>query len=223
MKLMIEWHYETQKKQQVTFKSDFLPAAHVYTLLEDMKKTGRIKNVILLDEYDSTWTLKELKKYLESLETEPHDVTLYFDGNFNREERFAGLGAVIYFKQNNQDYRLRVNKEADFLLSNNEAEYAALYMALGQLEELGVHHQEIEILGDSQVVINELNGEWGVSDGVLTKWADKIDQKLQQLHLKPHYTHIERNKNAEADQLASQALQGKAIHAKNALDKNKKM
>lgn len=213
LKLAIEWHYETKNKQRATFKSEALPAAHVYTLVEDMLKTGRVKEVLLTDEHDSTWTLKELKKYLKELETEPHDVSLYFDGGFHREDNLAGLGAVIYFNQNGKPYRLRVNQQAEYLQSNNEAEYAALYFAIEQLEELGVHHQGITIYGDSQVVIHELNGEWAVSDSVFSKWADKVEHKLAQLGLKPQYTYIERKQNAEADQLATQALAGIDIHA----------
>ena len=217
MKLAIEWQYQTQKKQQITLKSDPIPAVHAYTFVEDMQKTGRVKDIILTDEHDSTWTFKELKKYLNELETEPHEVIVYFDGGFNREQKLSGLGAVIYFKQNSKSYRMRVNQQAEYLTSNNEAEYAALYFAVEQLEELGVHHQSIEIFGDSQVVINELNGEWAVVDSVFSKWADKIEQKLGKLGVKATYTYVERANNAEADQLANQALQGISIQAQRDL------
>lgn len=219
MKLSIEWHYVSTKKQQTVFKSEPLPAAHVYTLVEDMQKTGRVKQVILTDAQDSTWTVKELKKYLAELETEPHNVSVYFDGGFNREELRAGLGAVLYFQQSGKNYRMRVNQQADYLVSNNEAEYAALFFALELCDELGVHHQEIAIFGDSQVVINELNGEWAVTDDGLSKWADRIERKLDKLGITPHYTHIERAKNDEADQLANQALAGTAIHAQKEVRK----
>ncbi|MEG0471467.1 MAG: reverse transcriptase-like protein [Solibacillus sp.] len=219
MKLSIEWHYVSAKKQQTIFTTEPLAAAHVYTLVEDMQKTGRVKQVILTDEQDSTWTLKELKKYLTEMETEPHDVSIYFDGGFHREEQRAGLGAVIYFQQNAKHYRLRVNQEAEYLVSNNEAEYAALYFALELVHELGVHHQEVAIFGDSQVVIKELNGEWAVTDNGLSKWADRIEHKLSQLGLTPTYTHIDRAKNDEADQLANQALAGTAIHAQKEIRK----
>ena len=221
MKLTIEWQYETSKKLQATFKSEPIPAAHVYVLLEDMQKTGRMKNFILTDEHDSTWTMKELKSYLKEMETEPHEVVLYFDGGFNREQLLSGLGAVIYFKQNGKNYRLRVNQQAEYLQTNNEAEYAALYFALEQIEELGVHHQEIEIYGDSQVVINELNGEWAVSDTILSKWADKVEQKLEKLGLKAHYTYVERTKNMEADTLANQAIQGITIQGQKEIQNKK--
>lgn len=221
MKLSIEWLYETAKNQQVTFRSEAIPAAHVAVLVEDMKKTGRMKSVTLTDEHDSTWTLKELKKYLTELETEPHQIVVYFDGGFNREQKIAGLGIVIYFVQNHKNYRLRMNQQAQYLTSNNEAEYAALYYAVEQLEELGAHHQSIEIYGDSQVVINEMNGEWAVTDTALTAWADKVEHKLHKLGLHAKYQYIERKLNDEADQLANQALQGKEIHAQSEVKKNK--
>jgi ribonuclease HI len=221
LKLTIEWQYETTKKLQITFKSEPIPAAHAFVLIEDMQKTGRMKNVTLTDEYDCTWTMKELKNYLKEMETEPQEVVLYFDGGFNREQQLAGLGAVIYFKQSGKDMRLRVNQQAEYLQTNNEAEYAALYFALEQIEELGVHHQEIEIFGDSQVVINELNGEWAVTDTILSKWADKVEQKLEALGLKVHYSYIDRTKNMEADQLANQALQGIVIQGQKEIQKKK--
>lgn len=221
MRLTIEWLYETPKKQQITLKSEAIPAAHAYLLVEDMQKTGRLKQLTLTDEHDSTWTMKELKKYLQELESEPHGIQLYFDGGFHREQRLAGLGAVIYFTQTNQHYRIRLNQQADYLTSNNEAEYAALLFAIEQLEELGAHHQAIEIFGDSQVVIHEMNGEWAISENVLASWADKIDLKLQKLGLTATYTYIDRKINEEADRLASQALEGTAIHAKQPVRRKK--
>lgn len=165
---------------------------------------------------------KRAKKYLKSLETEPTEVEVYFDGGFNREEKLAGLGIVVYYKQNGKNYRLRTNQLAEYLTSNNEAEYAALNLAVEQLEEMGVHHQKIKIYGDSQVVINEMNGEWGVTDSVLSTWADKIDAKLQKLGIRPEYQHIDRKLNGEADQLANQALLEVEIYADIDIRKSKK-
>lgn len=222
LELTIEWQYITKAKQEITWRSEAIPAAHAYTLVLDMENTGRTKNIVMTDEHDSTWTLKELKKYLKSLETEPTEVEVYFDGGFNREEKLAGLGIVVYYKQNGKNYRLRTNRLAEYLTSNNEAEYAALNLAVEQLEEMGVHHQKIKIYGDSQVVINEMNGEWAVTDSVLTTWADKIDAKLQKLGIRPEYQYIDRKLNGEADQLANQALQETEIYADIDIRKSKK-
>ena len=213
MNLLIEWQYKTPNGLQTTFRSEAMPAAHALVLAEDLQRTGRMQNMTLFDEQDSTWTLKELKRYIKELETEPHNISIYFDGGFERETATAGLGCVIYYEQNGKAFRLRKNQMVNQLESNNEAEYAALYLAITELDLLGGNHQAIKIVGDSQVVINELNGEWAVTDNVLSNWADKIEKKLHKIGITPHYEHIPRTANGEADQLASQALKGISIEA----------
>lgn len=214
MRLSMEWHYKTSKGQQMILKSDALPAAHVYTLAEDMQNTGRVENLILTDEFDSTWTLKQLKQYLKEMETEPHNVTIYFDGGYAHQVKESGLGIVIYYEQSGAKYRYRKNAFDSYLHSNNEAEYAALYLAMTELEILGVHHQEVEIYGDSQVVINEMLDEWAIGDPEHERWVGKVEQKLQQLGIRATFARIDRKRNSEAHQLAQQALDGVNIEAK---------
>lgn len=214
MKLMIEWQYVTPKGLKTVFSSEPLPAAHVLVLVEDLQKTGRVGKLILTDAHESTWTVKELKKYVKEMETEPQHIRLYFDAGYLHDTRISGLGCVIYYEQNGKQYRLRKNEQDSYLTSNNEAEYAALYFALCELEVLGAHHQQIEVYGDAQVVIHEMREEWAVADAVHVQWANKIDAKLAQLGLTAQFTHIERRDNAEADQLATQALKGTVIEAK---------
>lgn len=213
MNLTIEWYYATPKGLQTIFRSDELPAAHALVLVEDLQKTGRVKNLVMTDRHDSTWTIKELKKYLKEMESEPQSIELYFDGGFAHNERLAGLGCAIYYEQNGKRFRLRKNEQDAHCTSNNEAEYAALYFALCELEALGAHHQELTIFGDSQVVIHEMSEDWAMVDDVHQQWAKKIDAKLKQLGLVPNYVYIERHENREADQLATQALSGTVIEA----------
>lgn len=73
---------------------------------------------------------------------------------------------------------------------------------------LNVHHLPVKIIGDSQVVINQLNGEWPALEKELASWADKIDAKLEQFNIQPEYQLVSRKDNAEADRLATQALNG---------------
>ena len=214
MKLTIEWHYISPQGLKTVFHCEPLPAAQVLTLAEDIQRTGRVKQLTLTDAYDSTWTVKELKKYIKEMETEPQHIRLYFDAGYIHEERLAGLGCVIYYEQNNKNYRLRKNEQTMYVTSNNEAEYAALYFALCELELLGAHHQEIAIYGDSQVVIHEMREEWAMMDSLHERWATKIDEKLKKLGLTPRYHFIERQENREADQLATQAINGSIIEAK---------
>ena len=148
------------------------------------------------------------------METEPSNVTVYFDGGFNLESRISGLGCVIYFEQNGKKYRLRKNLTLDGLSSNNEAEYAALHFSVQELESLGVHHQTVRFIGDSQVVINQMSGEWPVYEKELMNWADRIDEYLNRLGIKPEFEPVSRKENEEADRLANQALDDIEIDGK---------
>lgn len=213
MKIRIEWIYKTSKGAETTFHSEEMPAAQAMLFAEDMERTGRVKSVIFNDQYDSTWTMKELKGYLKGIETEPHNVTAYFDGGFDRTTSSSGLGCVIYYEQSGKSYRLRRNAPAAELKSNNEAEYAAFFLCLQELELLGVHHLPVRFIGDSQVVIKHLSEEWPVVEKDLSNWADRIDAKMKELGLQPEYELVPRKSNGEADRLATQALNGIEIIA----------
>lgn len=208
MKVCIEWIYRTPKGAETTFRSDEMPVTQGILFVEDLESTGRAKHIIFIDSFNITWTVKEMKAYLKEVETEPHNITVYFDGGFDRVTSQSGLGCVIYYEQNGKAYRLRKNAFSAELKSNNEAEYAALYLCIVELELLNVHHMPIRVVGDSQVVINQMNGEWPALEKDLVSWADKVDEKLKELGIKPEYELISRKANIEADRLASQALNG---------------
>lgn len=213
MKITIEWHYQTPKGTKAVFHSEEMTAAHVLLIAEDMEKTGRVKNIVFIDNYDSTWTIKELKKYLKEVEAEPHNVRVYFDGGFDVATHASGLGCVIYYEQNGKTYRLRHNAASNELKSNNEAEYAALHLCIIELENLDVHHMPVRFIGDSQVVINQMNGEWAAVEKNLNSWANRIDDKLKNLGIEAIYESVPRKGNGEADRLATQALEGIYITA----------
>ncbi|EGQ25579.1 ribonuclease H [Sporosarcina newyorkensis 2681] len=213
MKVLIEWTYRSPKGTETIFKSEEMPAAQAVLIASDLEKTGRAKQLVFIDQFDSSWTVKELKGYLKGIETEPHNVVIYFDGGFNWESKAAGLGCVIYYDQNGKSYRLRKNASVDGLTSNNEAEYAALHLCLQELEFLGIQRLPVQIIGDSRVVINHLSEEWPVIEQNLYSWADKIEAKMKSLGLQPQYELVSRKANGEADRLASQALAGVEILA----------
>lgn len=208
MNIRIEWTYRTPKGTETFFRSEEMPAAQAQLLAEDIERTGRAKNLSFVDRFDSSWTLKELKAYLKGIETEPHNVEVYFDGGFERETNQAGLGCVIYYDQSGKSYRLRQNASSAELTSNNEAEYAALYLCLQELELLNVHHLPVRFIGDSKVVINQMSGDWPALEKDLSMWADRIDEKIKNLGLQPEFELVPRKLNAEADRLATQALNG---------------
>lgn len=211
MDVIIQWTYITPKKQEVILTSDLLPVEKALLLAEDFEKTGRVKELTFIDRRNTEWTKKELAKLLQEIETEPHDIVAYFDGGFDKETQEAGVGAVVYYKQNHQPYRLRANRRLGQLTSNNEAEYAAFWFLVQVLEELGVHHLPVVFRGDSHVVLNQLSGAWPCFEKESSAWLDRIEAKLKELGIQPIYEPISRKQNKEADQLARQALEGKMI------------
>lgn len=214
MNVKLELIYKTPKKSETTFFSEEMSPEKAILIAEDLEKTGRLKQLLFVDNHDSTWTLKELKKYMEEIETEPHNIIVYFDGGFDLSTKMSGLGCAIYYEQNEKSFRIRKNALVAELDTNNEAEYAALHLALKELELTGVHHLPVQFVGDSQVVINQLKGEWPCVEEVLNEWADRIESKLTHLGITPEYELISRKKNREADQLATQALKDIEIQSK---------
>ncbi|MBT2569682.1 reverse transcriptase-like protein [Planococcus sp. ISL-110] len=213
MEIRIEWTYKIPKGPETNFFSEEMPAAMALVIAEDLERNGRSKNLHFVDRFDSSWTIKEMKVYLKGIETEPHNVIVYFDGGYERLTRSAGLGCVIYYEQNGKSYRLRTNAIVDRLSSNNESEYAALYFCLQELEYLKVHHLPVRFIGDSRIVINGMADEWPAIEEQLVSWTGRIEEKIVELGIRPEYELIPRKANAEADKLATQALNGIRIAA----------
>lgn len=209
MKVRLEWKYRSPKGLQTVFLSDEMPAAQSVLIAEDIERTKRVSELVFIDVFDdSVWTMKEMKTYLKSIETEPHDITVFFDGGYNLEDGKSGLGCVIYYSQNGKSYRLRQNAQIEGMVSNNEAEYAALHLCVQELEYLEVKNMPVRFSGDSKIVINGMSGEWPVIEAELNRWADRITGKLDQLGIQPEFELIPRKENFEADRLAGQALKG---------------
>lgn len=209
MKVRLEWKYRSAKGVETVFRSDEMAAAQGVEIAEDIERTKRVKELLFIDSYDdSVWTMKEMKAYLKSIETEPHDITVYFDGGFDVGIRKAGLGCVIYYSQNGKAYRLRQNAQLDGLVSNNEAEFAALHLCVQELEFLEVRNMPVHFSGDSKIAINGMSGEWPVIEAELIRWADRIEEKIRRMGIQADYGLIPRRDNFEADRLATQALKG---------------
>ncbi|KOP83161.1 reverse transcriptase-like protein [Cytobacillus solani] len=214
MKYKLEWKYKLKGTEGTIFTSDWLDGELALQIGEDLERSGKTSEVIYHDERGTTWITKEMKKLLEEIEEDPHDLTIYFDGGFNKKTFQAGLGAVIYFKQGKKKYRIRSNELFDEIENNSEAEYAAMYYTVNMLEEMGVHHMTCEFKGDAQGVLMQLKGEWPCYEENLNRWLDRIEEKLKSLKVDAKFTPIPRTENKEADKLATQALEGKMINSK---------
>lgn len=215
MKVTIEWEYKAARlSKRVRFVSDPVSVHEAVQLAMDIERTGRLGSFSFLDEKGVYWSKKELQKMIAIIETEPTEVTGYFDGGFQKDSRESGQGSVLFYTQNNKPYRVRTNAAYTGILSNNESEYAALWLLVNEMERSGVQHASVTVKGDSMVVINQMNGEWPCYEEELQKWMDKIEKKLEDLKIQVTYELISRNENKEADTLATQALHKRFIHGK---------
>ncbi|MGM9987468.1 MAG: reverse transcriptase-like protein [Bacillaceae bacterium] len=214
MKFYLQWEYKTKHNQQLRFTSDEVDIYHLLAYVEDIERTGRVKELRILDQDERQWSKKEIKRALSKLEDEPTRVRVYFDGGFDKQLYTAGLGVVVYYTMNEKQHRIRLNKKVTYIDNNNEAEYAALELAMKTVIYLGVEKQEIVVYGDSKNVIGEMSGEWVCYDEVGNSYGNRIEQMAKENKLTPTYTLLDRKENGEAHALASQALQDIFIESK---------
>ncbi|MEN1935326.1 ribonuclease H family protein [Paenibacillus sp. 102] len=211
MKYKITWFYKTKHGLQTELITDYMNIEEAFQFATDFEKTGRVKELLFYDEMGAEWTLKEMKKLSKQIEEEPQDIRIYFDGGYDLETKEAGIGICIYYKKGQKVYRIRRNAYIDGIYDNNEAEYAALLYGMNVLEELGIKYELVTLHGDSQVVLQQLAGEWPCYDEHLNHYLDQIEQKAKKMKLKLVCEPVARKQNKEAHQLATQALEGTVI------------
>jgi ribonuclease HI len=90
--------------------------------------------------------------------------------------------------------------------TNNEAEYSALILGLTKALELGI--TEIEVEGDSNLVVNQVQGLWKVKVARLVPLQSKANKLLWKFK-KWSVKHIYREDNTDADRLSKEALEVK--------------
>ncbi|RST72944.1 reverse transcriptase-like protein [Siminovitchia acidinfaciens] len=219
MNIKLKFQYKGMKTKALLLESEWFEDREIKPLVTDMVKTGRIKDIYVMDEMGREWTLKEFNKLMEKMEEEPRNPIVYFDGGYDRETENAGIGIVIYYEKGQETYRLRNNAKLLELQSSSEAEYAALYNAVKLLQQLEVHHMPCVFKGDAQGVIKQLEGEWPCYEKALNRWLDRIEDLIKSLGLKPTFKIISRNENKEAHKLASQALQDNMIDSHLKIEK----
>jgi ribonuclease HI len=115
----------------------------------------------------------------------------------------AAIGAVIKDDRGNLVARLsrRIGRA-----TNNQAEYRALIAALEQAISLGA--KKIDIRLDSELIVRQLSGRYRVKNAGLKPLYEQVQQLLAKLD-EVSVRHVPRARNAEADRLANQALDGK--------------
>jgi len=142
-------------------------------------------------------------------------IIIYTDGGSRGNPGPAAIG-VVFCNEKKQCFK----KYSEFLgdnLTNNEAEYQAVFFALQKFKALFgkklAQNTEIEIRSDSELLIKQLNGGYKILEPkiqplFLKVWNLKIDFKRAKFKL------ISREKNQEADRLVNEVLDGARYNQK---------
>ena len=126
--------------------------------------------------------------------------TLQFDGCCKPNPGEIGIGVIII--NDRSELVLELSKKCG-LGTNNQAEYQAL---INGLEELAKKYTgELLVQGDSQLVINQLTGEWQVKKPELLPLYARV-KALENKFQSVEYQWIERKENHQADALSAKAL-----------------
>ena len=86
-----------------------------------------------------------------------------------------------------------------FHASNNKAEYEALLVGIGLV--LSVQASHLDIWSDSQLLVNQVQGEYEARDVRMMRYLEKVKIQLQKF-CEWNVTQITREENAQADALA---------------------
>jgi ribonuclease HI len=81
--------------------------------------------------------------------------------------------------------------------TNNQAEYLALMHLCTGIAILGI--KEIDIKGDSMLVVNQINQQWKCKDENIKRLRDKCLRLLDGVRF--NISHVPRNQNKTADSL----------------------
>ncbi|MCW9054503.1 MAG: ribonuclease HI family protein [Candidatus Pacebacteria bacterium] len=129
-------------------------------------------------------------------------ITIYTDGGARNNPGPAGAGVVIV----GDDGKV-IEETSRFLgvQTNNWAEYEAVILGLHTAKDLGFAEEKILFKLDSQLVVEQLNGNYRIKMPTLRDQYNRIQEMLKDM---PHvtFTHIPRAENAEADRLANEAM-----------------
>mmetsp|Transcript_29456 Transcript_29456/g.83078 ORF Transcript_29456/g.83078 Transcript_29456/m.83078 type:complete len:274 (-) Transcript_29456:155-976(-) len=126
---------------------------------------------------------------------------LRFDGGSRGNPGLAGAGAAIWGPDGEMIWHgwFWVGEKC----TNNMAEATGLLRGLQQARILGIIHLEVE--GDSDLLIKQLNGQYQVKNPALQSFH-KLFRELAGELASVKFTHIYRNHNKEADNMANRAM-----------------
>jgi ribonuclease HI len=129
---------------------------------------------------------------------------VHVDGGARGNPGPAATGVVI---ETPDGQVLYAGGETIGVATNNVAEYRALLAGLEHARELGA--TEVDVRGDSALVVNQVNGTWKIKEPHLRPLREEAVRALQGFD-RWTLRHVRREHNAHADELVNQALDAAA-------------
>jgi len=128
----------------------------------------------------------------------------FFDGASRSNPGDAGAGSLLM-----DDNGQVVWSKAQYLgvKTNNEAEYSALINLLTEARARGIN--ELEVYGDSKLVISQVTHQWKIKMPHLFELAAKVWELTD--GMKVTYEWVPRERNKLADALSNKAIDGKVM------------
>ena len=123
---------------------------------------------------------------------------IHVDGSSTQHA--GGIGVVLQSPEGDKlKYKLRLQYQP----TNNEVEYEALLKGLELAKS--VEAMSILVLGDSQLVMGQVNGTYEAKEGRMKKYLEKVLLLVKKFK-EANFIQIPREENVEADVLAKEAL-----------------
>lgn len=139
----------------------------------------------------------DLRGYLEPDAAE--QATLYFDGASRGNPGPSGIGWVLEA----EGRIVAEHGEQIGRATNNQAEWEALIAGIEAAQSHGLN--ELDIRGDSELIVKQLRGEYDTNDPQLRECRARARELLTGLD-SWSVTHVPRGLNDRADELANEAL-----------------
>lgn len=128
-------------------------------------------------------------------------VTIFTDGGSRGNPGPAAIGGVIKYDGKQHDFAEYIGET-----TNNQAEYQAILFALNWVKENTVDDIEVNCFLDSQLVVEQLKGNYKMKNEGLKPLFWEIREIIMDLGGKVSFTHIPREQNKDADALVNMAL-----------------
>ena len=124
------------------------------------------------------------------------------DGGARGNPGPAAIGAVV---QDGEGRVVEERGERIGVATNHVAEYRALLLGIERAAALGA--SELELVGDSELIVRQVKGEYKVKDPALRELHTQVRRALEPFE-SWSIRHVRREANAEADRLVNEALDG---------------